>query len=133
MASPFDRAIAAAAATHDSVMGDLWTFRPMKLGRDVNAPRAVDPDRAVVQHIRAPYIAPGARAAAGPFYQPGVKPERAGNATSRAAVSLQTSLVPYAIVQGDRIERESDGVLLEVYEVIPSVPGFVRLDLNSVR
>ena len=48
MASPFNAAMNAAAATHDSIMGEAFDFHPMKFSSDKNAALVVDPDRAVV-------------------------------------------------------------------------------------
>lgn len=132
MPSPFARAVAAAAVTHDKIQGELFTFAPMKYQTDRNAPLVPDSDRAVVQHVRAPFGDSAARAAAGPFHQVGVQPERAGHSTSRPYVSLDLSRLPWRPRVGDVLTREDTGERYKVHEVLPSTPGFVRLTLNGM-
>jgi hypothetical protein len=132
MASPFARAVAAAAVTHDKVQGDLFTFAPQKYQTDRNAPLIPDADRAIVEHVLCPFGDYASRAAAGPFNQVGVKPERAGHSTTRPYVSLQLSRLPWRPRRGDILTREDDGRRFQIAEVLPSQPGFVRLDLNGM-
>lgn len=132
MASPFARAVAAAAVTHDRVQGDLFTFAPQKYQTDRNAPLIPDGDRAVVEHVLCPFGESAARAAAGPFHQVGVQPERAGHSTARPYVSLQLSRLPWRPRIGDVVTKEDDGRRFRIHEVLPSTPGFVRLTLNGI-
>ncbi|WP_316168956.1 MULTISPECIES: hypothetical protein [unclassified Bradyrhizobium] len=137
MPSPMQAAIAAASATHDMVMSDSFRYSPMKYGADKNAPTVVDPDRAVAV-IRGKCGEYAARVNSGPFNQPGVKPERAGHASSRPYLSLRLSQLAYRPKQGDQVQALDDdglpiaGQLFRVAEVLPSTPGFVRLDLNRI-
>ncbi len=133
MASPFNAAMAAAAATHDSIIGEIFEFYPMKSTSDVNAPPIVDPDRAVVLDLRAPWGDSAARWHADAFREPGVKSERPGHATSRPFISVQLSRLPYPPARGDHVLRKDTGDRYRVAEVLPSSPGFVRLDLNLVK
>ncbi|ABQ38498.1 hypothetical protein BBta_6595 [Bradyrhizobium sp. BTAi1] len=132
MPSPFARAIAAAAATHDRVMGELFTFAPMAYQTDRNAPLIPDSSRDVVQHVRCVFAEPAARAAAGPFRQPGVQPERAAHSSERPYVSLDLALLPWRPRIGDQAVQEDTGRRFKVHEVLPSTPGFVRVSLNGV-
>ena len=132
MASPFARAVAAAAVTHDKVQGDLFTFVPQKYQTDRNAPLIPDGDRVVVEHVLCPFGESAARAAAGPFHQVGVQPERAGHSTSRPYVSLQLARLPWRPRSGDVVTKEDDGRRFRIHEVLPSTPGFVRLTLNGI-
>lgn len=132
MASPFERAVAAAAVTHDKVQGELFTFAPQKYQTDRNAPLIPDPDRAVVEHVRCPFGEYASRAAAGPFNQVGVKVERASHATVRPYVALDLARLPWRPRRGDIVTREKDSRRFQIAEVLPGQPGFVRLDLNGV-
>lgn len=132
MPSPFNAAMAAAAATHDSIIGELFQFYPMKPALDVNARPAADPDRAVVLDLLAPWGDSAARAHADAFREPGVKSERPGHATSRPFISIQMTRLPYRPSRGDQIVRKETGDRYRVAEVLPSSPGFLRLDLNLV-
>lgn len=132
MASPFARAVAAAAVTHDKVQGDLFTFAPQKYQTDRNAPLIPDGDRAVVEHVLCPFGESAARAASGPFHQVGVQPERAGHSTARPYVSLQLSRLPWRPRVGDVVTKEDDGRRFRIHEVLASTPGFVRLTLNGI-
>lgn len=132
MASPFARAIAAAAVTHDNIMSETFTFQPQKYQTDRNAPLIPDTGRAVVEHVLCPFGEYAARAGAGAFAQVGVKPERAGHSTDRPYVSLQLSRLPWRPRQGDIVTKEDDGRRFRVHEVLPSTPGFVRLTLNGM-
>ena len=131
MASPFARAIAAAAVTHDNIMAETFTFQPQKYQTDRNAPKVVDPDRAVVTGVKCPYGDSAARAGAGPFHQVGVQPERPGNSTSRPYISVDLSRLPYRPRIGDLVLRELTQTLYRIVEVLPSTPGFVRCTLNG--
>lgn len=134
MPSLFDRVFAAAGRTHDQLAGELFDFLPWSAGADVNDPRAggADADRAVVTDLRLPYGEPAARAHGGPARTPGVKAERPGHASDRPFVSLQVSLLPYDARPGDRLARRDTGQLFQVAEILPSTPGFVRLDLTHL-
>jgi hypothetical protein len=132
MPSPFARAVAAAAVTHDKIQGELFTFSPMKFGADKNAPTIVDPDRPVVEHVLCPFGESSARAAAGPFHQVGVQPERAGHSSARPYVALDLSRMPYRPRPGDQVLQEDTGRRFRIHEVLPSTPGFVRLTLNGI-
>jgi len=131
MASPFDRAIAAAAVTHDVVMGEDFEIRPQKYQTDRNAPRVEDPARAIAT-VRCPFVDAAARAGAGPFHQVGVQPERPGHSTTRPAISLDLSRLSYALGAGDLVFRKKTQTLYRVFEVLPSTPGFARISLNKV-
>jgi hypothetical protein len=132
MASPFARAVAAAAVTHDKIQGELFTFAPQKYQTDRNAPLIPDTARDVVEHVLCPFGESAARAAAGPFNQVGVKVERAAHSTDRPYVSLQLSRLPWRPRQGDILTQEDSGRRFRVHEVLPSTPGFVRLTLNGI-
>lgn len=132
MSSPFDAAVAAAAATHDAIMSEAFAYHPMRAGSDKNAPLSADPDRAVVPDLPATWGDSAARAHADAFREPGVKSERPGHASSRPFVSLWLSRLPYPPRAGDRLIRARTGETYRVAEVLPSSPGFVRLDLNRV-
>ncbi|WP_316197743.1 MULTISPECIES: hypothetical protein [unclassified Bradyrhizobium] len=132
MPSPFARAVAAAAVTHDRVHGDLFTFSPMSYQSDRNAPLIPDPSRAVVAHVLCPFGETAARASAGAFAQPGVKPERAGHSTDRPYVSLDLSRLAWRPRTGDLVTQEATGRRFRIHEVLPSTPGFVRLTLNGI-
>jgi hypothetical protein len=137
MASPFAKAFAAAAATLDQHAADPFEYRPCKLATDVNAPTVADPDRAVTR-IVATFGEYAARVGAGPFNQPGVQPERGAVASSRPYLSIRLSLLPYRPRKGDQVAALDDngapipGSLFRVAEVLPSTPGYARLDLNRV-
>lgn len=137
MASPFAKAFAAAAATLDKHASDPFEFRPCKLATDVNAPTVADPDRAVTRFLGT-FGEYAARANAGPFNQPGVQPERPGVATARPYLSIRLAQLPYRPRKGDQIAALDDngspipGSLFRVAEVLPSTPGFARLDLNRI-
>lgn len=132
MASPFARAVAAAAVTHDRIQGDLFTFAPMKYATDRNAPMIPDPNRDVVQHVLCPFGESAARAAAGPFSQVGVQVERAAHATARPYVSLDLSRLPWRPKPGDVATQEQTGRRFRIHEVLPSTPGFVRISFNEI-
>jgi hypothetical protein len=132
MASPFARAVAAAAVTHDRIQGEQFTFAPMKYATDRNAPLIPDSSRDVVEHVLCPFGESAARAASGPFHQVGVQPERAGQSTARPYVSLDLTRLPWKPRQGDLVTSESDGRRFRIFEVLPSTPGFVRLTLNEI-
>lgn len=132
MASPFARAVAAAAVTHDKIHGEAFEFRPMKHAADRNAPTIVDEGRPIKSGVLCPFSDSAARAGAGPFHQVGVQPERAGHSTSRPSISLDLSRLPYRPRQGDQVMREDTQTLYRIFEVLPSTPGFVRLTLNEI-
>lgn len=133
MPSPFAAAIKVAAAVHDRIMGDRFEYRPMKSGVDVNARRVVDDVRAVVSELRLPFGAGAARAHSGPVNTVGVTPEKPGVSTDRPFVSLQLSLLPYKPQVGDNLLNLDTNELFAVAEILPSTPGFARLDLNQIR
>jgi hypothetical protein len=132
MASPFARAVAAAAVTHDRIQGEQFTFAPMKYQTDRNAPLIPDGSRAVVEHVLCPFGESAARAGAGAFHQVGVQPERAAASTARPYVSLDLGRVPWRPRQGDLVTSEERGRRFRIFEVLPSTPGFVRLTLNEI-
>lgn len=132
MASPFDVAVAAAAATHDAIMAEAFDYRPFAAAADVNAVAQSDPGRAVVSGLLATWGDSAARVHGDAFREPGVKSERPGHASSRPFVSLDLARLPYQPRVGDRIVRLKTGGIYRVAEVLPSSPGFVRLDLNAV-
>lgn len=132
MASLFDRIAAAAAATHDRVIGDLFDYIPMARPTDKNAREVPDTSRAVATGLRLPFGNPTARAFSGPVRTVGVKAGMAEHATDRPFVSLQLSLLPYAPKELDRLRNVDTGELFQVAEILPSTPGFVRLDLTRV-
>ena len=133
MPSPFAAATQAAAAAVDAIMGETFTFRPMKRQADVSARPVIDPDRLVRSGVVAIFGEPSARLDSGAVRTPGVKPEHPGHATSRPFVSLSRSRLPYAPEKDDIVIREATGVRYMIAEVLPSTPGFVRLDLNELR
>lgn len=132
MPSPFAAAAAAAAATHDRLLGDLFDYRPMKRGDNPNVRVVVDADRPIVTGLRLPFSAASARMGSGPVNTPAVKPDRPGHASDRPFVALQVSLLPYAARMGDHLLHRDSGDLYRLAEVVPSTPGFVRLDLNQI-
>jgi hypothetical protein len=132
MPSPFARAVAAAAVTHDRIQGEQFTFAPMKHAADRNAPLIPDGSRVVVEHVLCPYGESAARAAAGPFHQVGVQPERSAHTTARPYVSLQLNRMPWKPRQGDLVTSEDSGRRFRIFEVLPSTPGFVRITLNEI-
>ncbi|HGW6361951.1 TPA: hypothetical protein ACNHQ5_004528 [Escherichia coli] len=138
MASPFSKAFAAAAATLDQHAADPFEYRPCKLATDVNAPTVADPDR-VVKRIAGTFGEYAARVGGGPFNQPGVQPERPGVASSRPYLSIRLAQLPYRPRTGDQIAALDDngapiaGQLFRVAEVLPSTPGYARLDLNRIK
>lgn len=132
MPSPFNAAMAAAAATHDSIIGESFEFYPMKPALDVNGRTGADPDRAIVLDLLAPWGDSAARAHADAFREPGVKSDRPGFATSRPFISIQMTRLPYRPIRGDQVVRKETGDRYRVAEVLPSSPGFLRLDLNLV-
>lgn len=131
MPSSFARLTAAAAATHDRIMGEFFTFAPMAYQTDRNAPLIPDTSRDVTQHVRCVFGEPAARAAAGPFRQPGVQVERSAHSTERPYVSLKLALLPWQPRTGDQLVREDTGARYRVHEVLPSTPGYVRITLNG--
>jgi hypothetical protein len=132
MASPFQRLVAVAAVAHDKIMGDKFTFAPMKYDTDRNAPLIPDLARNVVEDVLCPFGDSAARAGAGPFSQVGVQPDRAAISTSRPYVSLDLSRLPWRPRIGDVVTKEDSGKRYRIAEVLPSTPGFVRLTLNGV-
>ncbi|MBR2117673.1 MAG: hypothetical protein IJ935_03170 [Afipia sp.] len=132
MASPFAAAVAAAAATHDAIMAETFEYHPMRSVDDPLAAFGVDPDRAPVLDLLAPWGDSAARAHADAFREPGVKSERPGHATSRPFISLDLRRLPYESKLGDIIVRKVTLRKYKVAEVLPSSPGFVRLDLNRI-
>lgn len=133
MASPFARAFAAAAVTHDNLAGEPFTFLPQKYQTDRNAPMIGDVARAVVTGVKAVWVDSAARAGAGPFHQVGVQPERAGHSTTRPAISLDLTRLPYRPRKGDLVLREETGDRFQVFEALPSTPGFIRISLNAAN
>jgi len=131
MASPFARAFAAAAVTHDNLAGETFTFQPQKHQTDRNAPKVDDPARPVKSGVKCPFGDSASRAGAGPFHQVGVQPERPGASTSRPYISLDLTRLPYLPRLGDLVLREETQTLYRIFEVLPSTPGFVRLTLNG--
>lgn len=131
MPAPFAAAMRVAAATVDRIFGDTFDYLPMAAAGDVNARPVADPDRAIVTGLRLPFSAQGNRAGTGPTPTPAVRPESPGHASDRPFVSLDLSLLPYAPRKHDRL-RADNGDLFRVAEIVPSVPGFVRLDLNQI-
>jgi hypothetical protein len=131
MPSPFARLAAAAAVTHDRVHGELFTFAPMAYQTDRNAPLIPDSNRAVVQNVLCVFAEPAARAAAGPFRQPGVQPERAGHSTDRPFVSLNLALLPWRPRIGDQATQQDTGRAFRIHEVLPGMPGYVKITLNA--
>jgi hypothetical protein len=106
MASPFARAFAAAAVTHDNLAGESFTFLPQKFQTDRNAPMIGDPSRAIVAGVRVPFGDSAARAGAGPFHQVGVQPERPGHASARPYISLDLVAPAVRAAQGrSRVAR----------------------------
>jgi hypothetical protein len=81
--------------------------------------------------VLCPFGEPAARAAAGPFAQVGVKPERAGHSTDRPYLSLDLSRLPWRPRIGDHAVQEDTGRIFRIHEVLPSTPGFVRITLNG--
>ncbi|WP_316171266.1 hypothetical protein [Bradyrhizobium sp. SZCCHNRI1058] len=132
MPSPFARAVAAAAVTHDRIHGELFTFSPMKYQTDRNGPLITDTARAIVEHVLCPFGESAARAGARTFAQAGVKPERAGHSTDRPYVSLDLSRLAWRPRIGDLVTQETTGRRFRIHEVLPSTPGFVRLTLNGI-
>jgi hypothetical protein len=132
MSSLFTAAMAAAAATHDAVMADAFEYHPMKAADNRNAPVVVDPDRAIVLDLRAPWVDAAARFHSDGAREPGVKSEKPGHASSRPALALDLSRLPYEPRRGDRVIKTDTGEKYHVAEVVPSAPGFVRLDLNRL-
>ena len=129
MSSPFDALTRVAAATHDAIMGEWFEIRPFASPADVNKRKTSDGDREI-KRFRAPWGEPAARVNAGPTETVGVTPQRAAHNSARPYISLQLSLLPYRPSNGDQIFREKTGEILRVMDVLPSTPGFVRLDLN---
>jgi hypothetical protein len=132
MTNPFAAAISAAAKVHDSIMGESFDYRPMAQTNDVNAKPSADGTRAIVTGLRLPFGEPTARFDSGAMQTPGVRAERPGHATARPFVSLDLSLLPYAPKRGDRVLRVANGALYQIAEILPSTPGFARLDLNII-
>ncbi len=132
MTSPFAAAAAAAAKAHDAVMGERFDYRPMKRATDVNAAPVIDPDRPVAEGVLMPFGEPSARADSGPVQTPGVTAQRPGHATVRPFVSLDLARLSYAPRAGDVLVRLAGGQRYRVAEVLPSTPGFARLDLNRI-
>jgi hypothetical protein len=137
MPSPMQAAIAAASATHDAIMADRWSYQPMKHSADKNAPTVADTSR-LGKTIQGTFGEYAARVSGGPFKQPGVMPERPGHASSRPYLSIRLAQLPYRPRQGDQLQAlDGEGLpiagqLFRVAEVLPSTPGFVRLDLNRI-
>ncbi|WP_316178098.1 MULTISPECIES: hypothetical protein [unclassified Bradyrhizobium] len=132
MPSPFARAVAAAAVTHDCIQGERFTFSPMKYDTDRNAPLISDQARAVVERVLCPFGESAARSGGGAFSQAGVKPERAGHSSDRPYVSLDLSRLAWRPRTGDLVTQEATGRRFRIHEVLPSTPGFVRLTLNGI-
>ena len=131
MTAPFAAAARVAAAIVDRTFGDTFAYHPMATGADVNSRPAPDPDRAIVTGLRLIFSAQGARAASGPTASPAMRVEKPGHASDRPFVALDLSLLPYAPCKGDRL-LAGNGDLFRVAEVVPSTPGFARLDLNQI-
>lgn len=135
MASPFDAAVKAAGAIHDRIMGETFEFHPMAVGNaDVNSRAAItaDPDRAIVLNLLAVWGNPSARTGSGAVRTIGVEPELPGHASDRPFISLDLSRLPYAPKRGDKVKRLANGQSYKIAEVLPSQPGFARLDLNVI-
>lgn len=133
MSSPFQNAMRVAAVTHDRVMGERFEYRPMRASSDRNAPERVDPDRAIVPDLLAPWVDGSARFHSGPPKSPGVTAEHPGIASTRPAISVDLLRLPYKPKHGDHVVRLATAATYKVAEVQPSSPGFVRLDLNKIR
>lgn len=133
MPSPFAAATNAAAAAVDSYMGERFEYRPMKRAADVDARTSVDTGRVVVLDLLAMWGDPSARDMSAAAREPGVKPEYPGHASTRPYIALELSRLPYAPVKGDIVVRKDTGDRFKVAEVLPSSPGFARLDLNEMR
>jgi hypothetical protein len=130
--TPFAAAARAAANAHDRIMGETFEFRPMMLSADVNARPVVDPARAIVLDLLAVWGEPSARADSGPVRTPGVMPEKPGHASARPFLSLELARLPYAPQRGDIVVRVATAARYRVAEILPSTPGFARLDLNRI-
>lgn len=135
MASPFDAAVKAAGLMHDRIMGETFEFHPMMhANSDVNA-RAdlvADTSRAPVLNLVAVWGGPSARTGSGAVRTIGVQPELPGHASDRPFISLDLARLPYAAKPGDKVLRVANGQWCKVAEVLPSQPGFARLDLNYI-
>lgn len=132
MSSPFAAAMAAAAATHDSIMAEDFDYHPMKSANDKNAPAIVDPVRAIVLDLRAPWVDAAARFHSDSARLPGVQTERPGHAMTRPSIALDLSRLPYDPKTKDQLIRKATGDKYHVAEIVPGAPGFARLDLNRI-
>ncbi|MDQ2080481.1 hypothetical protein RA307_09840 [Xanthobacteraceae bacterium Astr-EGSB] len=130
MSSPFEAAFAAAAVTCDAVMAELFHYRPMTRGHDVNGRPAPDTARAATT-ILAIYGEPSARLGSGPVRTVGVDADRAAHANNRPFISIRLDQLPYAPADGDHAIRDKTGVTYRVAEILPGF-GVARLDLNRV-
>lgn len=125
----FRDAATAASGAVDTVFGELWDYAPMRAD-DGNARKSPDPDR-VTLTITGAYIDPSMRAFGGPTRTPGVRAEHPGHASSRPALNLDFTQLPYAPRQGDRVTRRETGELYEIAECRPDKTGpRGDLDLN---
>jgi hypothetical protein len=130
MSSPFQAAFAAAAVTCDDVMAELFHYRPMTRGREVNGRPAADAARAATT-ILAIYGEPSARAGSGPVRTVGVEPDRGAHVNDRPFISIRLEVLPYEPSVGDHVQRDATGTEFRVAEILRGF-GVARLDLNRV-
>src|SRR5205085_1250152 len=125
-------ATAAAAPIIDAVVGEKFDFLPMAASSPVARPVA-DTVRSIVLDLLAPFGDSSERAMSGPVRTVGVASEKPGHASNRPYIAPQLSARPDALRVGARVLRKRPGVLYQVAEILPSTPGFARLDLNIIK
>lgn len=131
MDSPFDAAIAAAAETGDTIMGESFELRPVKRRADVNDRAVADGGRPIVT-FDGIYGEPSARGQSGPVMRVGVKAEMPGHSTDRPFISVRLAQFTARPVVKDKIVRLKDGSAYTIAEILPDGEGLARLDLNRM-
>jgi hypothetical protein len=129
--STFDDLLAGAHAVFDDLMGDDFRVHP-RAKADPNKRGSADGSRPGTPTVRGVYIERGARAGDGAG-QLHIKPADGAHSTAFIIVSILLSSLPWELRQGDRLERVSDGLLLNVAEIRPEGDGRSAVDLNLLK
>jgi len=129
--SLFQESFAVASQGIDQVFAECWEYIPMA-SDDTNARKVPDPERAPTT-VFAVFLDPYARAFSGVTLKQGVKAETPGHASSRPQFDVENCQMPYAIREGDRVERQRDRTLWTIAEVRPDgINVRTRCDLNRL-
>lgn len=122
----FDAIWAAAAPAIDAFCYEAWTARPQARA-DVNSRPGADPARPVRAFraglTLAPAVAGTGGGRASPFAAPGV-------AVTRHALSCRVDALPYALRDGDRVERDATGETFAVVGIDALGAGELTLHIT---